>query len=107
MKRIYSSHDGLFVEYLQRMLEDEGITTMQRNQYLSGGVGELPPNECWPELWIANDTDFSQAQALVEASVKNLDDTRKDWTCPACGEQIEGQFDACWNCGFSGDSAGN
>jgi hypothetical protein len=21
------------------------------------------------------------------------------WNCPQCGQQVEGQFDACWNCG--------
>ncbi len=21
------------------------------------------------------------------------------WTCVHCGEQVEGQFDVCWNCG--------
>ncbi len=21
------------------------------------------------------------------------------WTCPGCGQEVEGQFDACWNCG--------
>lgn len=21
------------------------------------------------------------------------------WTCPGCGEEVEGNFDSCWNCG--------
>ena len=21
------------------------------------------------------------------------------WTCPACGEKVEGNFNTCWNCG--------
>ena len=21
------------------------------------------------------------------------------WTCPNCGEEVEGNFDICWNCG--------
>jgi predicted nucleic-acid-binding Zn-ribbon protein len=21
------------------------------------------------------------------------------WTCPKCGERLEGSFDACWSCG--------
>jgi hypothetical protein len=99
MKRVYSSHDGLFVEYLQRLLEEEGITTMQRNQYLSGGAGELPPNECWLELWVMSDADLDRAQALVDTAANDLEGPHKDWVCPACGEQIEGQFGTCWNCG--------
>lgn len=27
-----------------------------------------------------------------------------DWRCPACGEEVPGGFDACWNCGA--DQAG-
>ncbi len=26
-----------------------------------------------------------------------------DWACPACGETIEPQFDACWHCGTNRD----
>jgi predicted RNA-binding Zn-ribbon protein involved in translation (DUF1610 family) len=27
------------------------------------------------------------------------DQSAASWACPGCGEQIEGQFDACWKCG--------
>ena len=27
------------------------------------------------------------------------------WTCPDCGESIENEFDACWNCGAERDGA--
>ncbi|MES1161895.1 MAG: DUF2007 domain-containing protein, partial [Rhizobacter sp.] len=23
------------------------------------------------------------------------------WVCPGCGEQIDGPFEQCWNCGSS------
>jgi hypothetical protein len=25
------------------------------------------------------------------------------WTCPKCGEKVEGQFDSCWSCGTKRD----
>lgn len=101
MKRVYSAQDGLFVEYLQQLLEEQGIPTVLRNQFLSGGVGELPPNECWPELWVTNDADASAARQLIDDAIRDLDTPRENWTCPNCGERIEGQFTACWNCGYS------
>lgn len=27
------------------------------------------------------------------------------WTCPSCGESIEEEFDACWNCGAERDGS--
>jgi predicted amidophosphoribosyltransferase len=29
--------------------------------------------------------------------------THDTWTCPQCGEEIEPQFTACWNCGSEGE----
>ncbi len=53
MQRVYSAHDVMTIGYLQQVLEGSGIECMIRNQYLSGAAGGLPPNECWPELWIS------------------------------------------------------
>jgi hypothetical protein len=59
------------------------------------GIGELPINECWPEVWIDNEMDFNLAQSLIKKMYVNKNN---DWKCQ-CGETIEGQFDTCWSCG--------
>lgn len=106
MKRVYTSQDGFLIDYLQRLLEEEGVPCMQRNRYLSGGAGELPPGECWPELWIMNDADVDRARSHVDQVVATRDPPAENWNCPACGESIEGQYGICWNCGFSDTPGG-
>ncbi len=69
-----------------------------KNEFLGGGVGELPPTEAWPELWV-KERDHAAAQTLLDEFFHSSDDTQPDWLCPACGERIEGQFSNCWRCG--------
>jgi hypothetical protein len=97
MKRVYGSDDRMLVGHLHEMLEAHGIASMVRNDYLGGGAGELPPNECWPELWVVETADWERAKALVETQLGPIMTT--PWTCPGCGETIEGQFAQCWHCG--------
>lgn len=98
MKQLFVSADALLVGHLKTVLEQHGIVCMVKNAYLIGGAGELPPIECWPELWVEDDDDFPRARRLLN-EVMASDDTAQAWTCPRCGEHIEPQFAQCWNCG--------
>ncbi len=88
----------MFIGYLRRALEDHGIGCTVRNEYLLGAAGDLPPNECWPELWITDERDQEPAERLLRVLTQSFEDT-PPWQCPGCGERIEGQFSHCWNCG--------
>lgn len=98
MKKVYSADNPVMVGHIQSLLEQAGIDSEIRNQALSGAMGELPPIECWPEVWIRRDEDYDRALALVEAEIHGLHDRGDSWRC-SCGETIEGQFSHCWNCG--------
>ncbi|MDX1512358.1 MAG: DUF2007 domain-containing protein [Gammaproteobacteria bacterium] len=99
MKRIYSSDNPLIVAHLRQVLEANHIACLTRNEFLLGGAGELPPTECWPELWVLEDFQEPRARELVEATLTPGSDCGAGWMCPACGETLEGQFTACWHCG--------
>lgn len=99
MKRIYSSLDGLLIEYLHGLLEANGVPCLRRNQFLSGAAGELPPNECWPEVWVMVDSDLPRAQEILRQALGDSEKPAKDWVCPGCKERIQAQFATCWNCG--------
>lgn len=77
------------------VLQNEGIAASVQRQYLSGGVGELPPDQCLPEVWIDQADQLVQAQHLL-AELQNPPQHR--WFC-ACGELVEGGFEQCWACG--------
>jgi hypothetical protein len=105
VQRVYSSDDRLLVGYLHDLLTRRGIACLVRNDYLAGGAGELPPNECWPELWVVDDRDRDLARRIVHEHLAQAD--APPWTCPGCGERIDGQFAVCWHCGCaSPDSPG-
>lgn len=100
MKKLYSTSDTVTAGYLQSVLESEGIDCWVKNLNLSGGIGELPPNECWPEIWLRHDQDYNRALAIVTSILKPAASSQSDWRC-SCGEHLEGQFEICWNCGKS------
>ena len=98
MKRVYSAQDLFIVSFLKDVLEEHNIPCILKNQYLAGAAGELPPIECWPALWVKEDSDFDTALRLIEDRLKE-NAKGEPWICAQCGEPIEGQFTECWNCG--------
>lgn len=79
-------------------LAQEGIACLLRNDDLVSVMGEVPFVECYPELWVLDDETWPRAKLLLEGWLAEPTDT-SFWICPGCGEEIEGQFCACWNCG--------
>ena len=100
MKKLYCAPDTVVAGHLQSVLENEGIDCWIKNLNLSGGIGELPPNECWPEIWLHHDRDYNRALAIINAIINPPGTSRTAWRC-SCGERLEGQFEICWNCGKS------
>lgn len=98
MKTVYSASNISLVSIFQNILEGHGIRCWLKNEFLVAGTGELPPIECWPQLCVDNE-DFEAANRIVEEALSEKDETA--WKCDSCGEDIEGQFTECWNCGKS------
>ena len=97
MKRIYSSHNLAVVHHLRNLLETEGIKAVVKNQFLSSAMGDLPPAECMPELWLLSDADADRAERFLKEALSAK--TGPAWICPSCKETSEGQFTQCWRCG--------
>lgn len=99
MKKLFTAQDPLMISHLKNVLENQGIECVIKNTYLAGTVGELPPIECWPELWVVDDAAYSGAEEVLEKALAPLGSVKKPWKCTQCGEEVEGQFTECWNCG--------
>ena len=84
--------------HIHSLLESNGIESHLRNMNLSGGIGELPINECWPEVWVIDDVDYDNAKELISTTFLKVEH-KQNWQCE-CGEKIEGQFNTCWSCGY-------
>jgi hypothetical protein len=98
MVRVYSSQVLALVENVKNILTIHGIESRITNQYLSAAVGEIPPIEAWPQLWVSEE-DFELAKSIVEEAEKDYPEFHELRICPKCGQEVEGHFAECWNCG--------
>ena len=93
MKRVFTSHDSAEVGLLKSLLEEAGIECFTRNEtqaYVGAAFS--------PELWIVREEDLPAAEKICrEWRQPTADQSR--WKCETCGEELEGQFAACWKCG--------
>jgi hypothetical protein len=100
MKKLTTADSIVTINHYRNILEAEGIACEIRNQHLGSIVGEMPFAEVWPQLWVRNDLDFDRARQLLSEDAAAESPT-EPWRCRSCGEENEGQFAACWNCGRS------
>lgn len=77
------------------VLQQAGFSASVQRYFLGAIAGELPPDQCLPEVWLTHDEEKSGAQALLHA-LQNMPQRR--WLC-RCGEMVEGGFEQCWHCG--------
>lgn len=101
MKKLYSAQDPLMIGHLKNVLEASGIDCVVKNIYLSIAAGEIPPIECWPELWVVDDARYAEARELLNRARAPVRAVSTPWRCRRCRREIEGQFTECWNCGSS------
>ena len=76
-------------------LQQAGFSATVQRYFLSGIAGELPPDQCLPEVWLTHDHEETRAKKLLD-ELQNP--AQRRWLC-ACGELVEGGFDQCWQCG--------
>ena len=99
MKRIHSAKDPLMIGHLKNVMATFGIKCVAKKLDLISAAGELPPIECWPELWVVDDEKVTRAKRILKKTLAPLASVKKSWVSGGCGENIEGQFSECWNCG--------
>jgi hypothetical protein len=98
MKKIYSTENKVIIYLIQAKLADQGINCIMKNES-PPLAGEIPPVMAWPELWVVDDKNYSQAIDIVQQEIAFISKSKNPWSCKKCGENLEGQFDACWKCG--------
>jgi hypothetical protein len=96
MQPLYEARDGLQANLLRDHLAAHHIQSVVLGEYLSGGAGELPAVN-FPVVWLLEDRDLPRARQLLEDFLAPAA-AGGDWRCPACGAEVEGSFELCWQC---------
>ena len=99
MLRLARARNLIEANHLRNLLASAGIATFLRNENLTCLAGEIPFDQCWPEIWLEHERDLERAKGLIADLASNAWRQGNAWTCPQCDEWLEGQFTACWCCG--------
>ena len=100
MKQLHAARHAVEAHLVRGFLASQGVAAEVRGEYLTSGWGELPVDVC--SVWIVDDTQFEQANELLVSFLKGSFARMYSgdaWSCPGCGETLEGQFTDCWSCG--------
>src|SRR5262245_329300 len=104
MRDVFSHHDHARVGFLKSVLEEAGIEAFVKNE-ASFNTTEVSSRIVAPTLAVVNDEDYDRARKIVQSAAMPPPTFRPDWKCPACGEEVPGNFDACWHCGAEAPAA--
>jgi len=100
MKKIYTHENRLLVWDIKNALENIGFSCIIKNEFTSGGAGDLSPLDTWPEVWLVHDYLYEAATSYLREKYEAPAPTA-EWVCRDCDEHNAGTFEICWNCGYS------
>lgn len=95
MRRLAQAPNLAIATLWVHALREDGVEATVQREFLGAVVGQLPPDQCLPEIWIDDETQFDSARRLLQAL---QDRPQRRWHC-RCGELVEGGFEQCWQCG--------
>lgn len=94
--RVAGAENPVEASFLGGLLEAAGIEVRLRRMELWTAAVEIYfVEDARPSVWVKK-RDAERAREVLRERGRS---DRTDWTCPGCGEQLEGQFTACWRCG--------
>lgn len=96
MKLIYTNENRFIVNNIKNIINNSGIETIFKNEFIAGAAGDLSPFDTWLEIWVVNDNDYTQSVNLISALEKN--NLQNSWVCVQCHEENPATFETCWHC---------
>jgi hypothetical protein len=104
MIKLVRAPNLMIAQHWINLLEQARIGCELHNRYLQGALGEIPADQCGPEIWIDEERDMAAAKALIDLSTLGGEANGPWWTCSHCLEWLEPQFTICWQCGAARDN---
>jgi Putative prokaryotic signal transducing protein len=96
VKRLVQAPNAALATLWADLLGQAGIEASVQRYFASGMVGQIPPDQALPEVWVHDDDRLEHARALLAELQRPV---WRRWHCPDCHESIDGPFDECWRCG--------
>lgn len=100
MITVFTSPSLIDAYKAKSLLDDESIECTIANENVSFLAGEVPFAATWPQVDILNDEEYERAKEVL-GSMAPSEVSGESWTCRACQEVHESQFELCWKCGES------
>jgi hypothetical protein len=96
MKRVVQAPNVTIAALWADLLRQAGIEASVQRYFTGSIVGEIPPDQGLPEVWVVRDDDLDAARQLLDDLHRQ---PQRRWVCARCGELVEGPFEQCWSCG--------
>ena len=98
MKRVYVAGDIVAAQLLKDILVENGLRAEIFNQNAQSGSGEIPFTHAYPEVWLMDESQQSQAQKIVTEFDRQPVPVGIVY-CAHCREENPSNFASCWQCG--------
>lgn len=98
MPIVYRAANMIDAQLVLDELKAAGMQARISGSYLSGAIGEVPPDELI-SVWIDSDRQYDRAREVVADFEATQRLRGADKPCHQCSELLAPQFGRCWNCG--------
>lgn len=98
MPMIYRAANVVEAQLIVDELQACGLQSHVTGSYLSGAIGELPPEDVIG-VWLEEPLHEARARTIIDEFEARRNRPPQDWLCNACGEWLGREFGACWQCG--------
>ncbi len=96
--KLYSGREAIDAHHIRAVLDAEGIDAVVMGDHLRLAWAQIPPTlNTQPAVWVKKE-DVIRALNVLRGHHSEATELPA-WDCSECGETIEGQFYACWQCG--------
>lgn len=100
MTKVFIANHPTEAHLVAGLLQSQGIPSHVQGELLFATRGEVPLTpSTLPSVWVDDDEQVEEALAIIRSRPADtaaiLD---RPWRCGQCGEMVEPQFTACWNC---------
>jgi hypothetical protein len=96
MRRLVAAPNLALATLWADQLCGAGVDATVQRAWAGSIAGEIPVDQALPEVWVMDASRHAEALNLLH-ELRNP--PWQHWACRSCGEQVDGPFEQCWNCG--------